>query len=218
MGKEADIKTRLIQSIIQYVRQNHKDAIDKAYEYFWDVNYPDEFLNGTALELGFINFEDWLVFDYKVNDDKESFINLYVKNSGCLQEEELEVIAKIKDSVLGLYEVKSVSKDKRVLLGDLLGGGEFSLREKSLTRGLKKGDIFVTRLLNLDRQHVMSGCVYPFAAGQKKTILEYVDKQFNRYRKNVDPEGTMEKYLKDYGDIFNIIWMNFILKTRSKEA
>jgi len=218
MAKEENLKTCLVQSIIEYVRQNHKDTIDKAYEYFWDENYPEEFLDGTALEIGFINFEDWLVFDYKVDDGKESFIDLYMKNNDSMKDEELNVIAKIKDSVVSLYEVASVSKDKRVLLKDLLRGGEFSLREKTLTRGLKKGDIFAARLLSLDRKHVMSRCVYPYTPSQKKTVLDYVDKQYKRYRKNVDTEGTMEKYLKDYGDVFNIIWMNFILNPPLKET
>ncbi len=218
MGKEENIKTCLFQSIIQYVRQNYKDTIDKAYEYFWDENYPEEFLDGTALEIGFINFEDWLVLDYKINDDKESFIDLYVKNNNSLKDEELDVIEKIKDSVLSLYEVLSVSKDERVLLKDLLNGGEFSLRGRSLTTGLRKGDIFATRLLNLDKKYVMSGCVYPYTQSQKKAVLDYVDKQYRRFRKNVDPQGTMEKYLKGYGDIFNIIWTNFILNPPLKET
>ncbi len=218
MGKEENLKTCLFQSIIQYVRQNYKDTIDKAYEYFWDENYPEEFLDGTALEIGFINFEDWLVFDYKINDDKESFIDLYVKNNNSLKDEELDVIAKIKDSVLSLYEVVSVSKDKRVRLKNLFSGGEFSLSGRNLTRGLKKGDIFATRLLNLDKKYVMSACVYPYTRSQKKAVLDYVDKQYRRYRKNVDPQGTMEKYLKDYGDIFNIIWTNFILNPPLKET
>ena len=40
MAKEEALKTELIQSIINYVRANHTDAIDKAYEYFWDEKKP----------------------------------------------------------------------------------------------------------------------------------------------------------------------------------
>lgn len=218
MGKENDLKTRLVQSIIIYVRENHKDAIDKAYEYFWDENYPEDFLSSTALNLGFVNFEDWLVFDYKVNDDKETFIDLYVKNNKELNDDELSLLNKIKDAVLSLYEVASVSKDKRILLKDLLMDGEFDFRDKALTRGLKKGDIFATRLLTLDGKSVMSGCVYPYSRGQKKAVLGYIDTQFKRYKRNVNPDGTMKNYLKDYGDVFNIIWMNLILNPPLQKA
>lgn len=218
MGKEEAIKTRLLQSIINYVRENYKAEIDKAYEYFWDDNQPDEFLSGTALELGFINFEDWLVFDYKVKGNKETFIDLYVKNGNSLSGEERNIIGKIQNSFLSLYEVKAVSKDRRVLLNDLLVGHEVSLRNKTLTRGLNKGDIFASRFLPLDQKDVMSGCVYPYSQAQKKRVLGYINTQYARYKRNVNPAGTLRDYLKDYGDVFNIIWMNFILDPPLKES
>ena len=218
MGKEEDINTRLFQSIIQYVRLNHAEAIDKAYEYFWDEQHPDEVMSGTALELGFHNFEDWLLFNYPANEEKESFIDVYMKQNGDLKEEERTVLEKIKGSLLSLYEVAAVSKDKRVLLKDLLMGGEFSLRDKDLTRGLKKGDIFATRLLTLDGNTLMSGCVYPFSADGKKSVLSKIDKQFKRYIRNVNPDGAMKDYLKEYGDVFNLIWMNFILDPEVEQA
>lgn len=211
MGREEEIKTRLFQSAIEYVRKNHQEAIDKAYEYFWDEQNPDEFLTGTPLEIGFINFEDWLIFDCKAKDKKETFLEVYAGEHG-LSGEDMEVVSKVKDSVLSLYEVASVSRDKRVLLKDLLLGDECSLRNKTLTRGLNKGDLFATRIFNLDGNQVMSVCVYPFRQDQKKKVLDYVDKQFKRYLKNANPEGTMRQYLKEYGDVFNLIWLNFVTK------
>ena len=171
MSKEEALKTELIQPIINYVRANHADAIDKAYAYFWDEKNPDEFLSGNALYIGFVNFEDWLIFDYKTNNNGETFIGLYIKNSTGLKDGELTLLNKIKGSLLSLYEAVSVSKDKRVLLKDLLMGGEVSMKEKALTKGLKKGDIFAARLLPIDKGHAMSGSVYPFRAEDKKLFL-----------------------------------------------
>jgi hypothetical protein len=213
MAKEEALKTEFIQSIINYVRANHADAIDKAYAYFWDEKNPDEFLSGNALYIGFVNFEDWLIFDYKTNNKGETFIGLYIKNSTGLKDDERTLLNKIKGSLLSLYEVVSVSKDKKVTLKDLLLGGETVLREKALTKGLKKGDIFATRLLPIDKGHAMSGSVYPFRAEDKKTVLEYVNRMFRRYTKNENPNGTINDFLRDYGDVFNMAWMNLILKS-----
>jgi hypothetical protein len=215
MGKEEGLKTELVCSIIQFVRENHPETIDKAYQYFWDENNPDEIMSGTALSLGFLNFEDWLIFDYKVNDDKETFIDIYLKTHK-LKEREADLLKRIKDSVISLYEVSSVAKGKRIMLTDLLMNSEHSLRDKALTRGLNKGDIFSTRLLDLDGKTCMSGCVYPFTADQKKTVLTYVDKQFKRYTRNVNQNGTMREFLKDYGDVLNVIWMNLIMNPAAK--
>ena len=215
MGKEESLKTGLVCSIIQFVRENHADTIDKAYKYFWDDQNPEEFMGGTALSLGFMNFEDWLIFDYKVNKENETFIDIYIKNN-TLRDDEIALLNSLKDSVISLYEVSSVAKDKKIMLKDLLLDSEHTLRDKSLTRGLNKGDIFATRLLTMDKKTCMSGCVYPYSADHKKTVLSYVAKQFKRYTKNVNPEGTMRDFLKDYGDVLNVIWMTMIMNPPRK--
>jgi len=217
MGKQEALKTDLVNSIIRFVREKHAETIDKAYAYFWDEHNPDEFMSGTALSLGFLNFEDWLVFDYKVNNEKETFIDLYLKNHS-LKDDEAALLNNIKDSVISLYEVSSVAKDKRITLKDLLMDSEHGLRDKALTRGLNRGDIFATRLLTLDGKVCMSGCVYPYTAAQKKTVLAYVGQQFKRYTKNVNPGGTMRDFLKDYGDVLNVVWMNLIMNPTGKHS
>lgn len=217
MGKEESLKAGLVCSVIQFVRENHADTIDKAYKYFWDEQTPEEFMSGTALSLGFLNFEDWLIFDYKVNKEKETFIDIFIKNNK-LKDDETTLLNSLKDSVISLYEVSSVAKDKKLTLKDLLMDSEHILRDKSLTRGLNKGDIFATRLLTLDKKTCMSGCVYPYSADHKKTVLVYVDKQFKRYTKNVNPGGTIRDFLKDYGDVLNVIWMTMIMNPPKKSG
>ena len=34
---------------------------------------------------------------------------------------------------------------------------------------------------------------------------------FRRYAKNENPKGTMEDFIRDYGDVFNMAWINLIL-------
>ena len=57
----------------------------------------------------------------------------------------------------------------------------------------------------------MSGSVYPFRAEDKKAVLDYVNRMFKRYTKNENPKGTMEDFIRDYGDVFNMAWINLIL-------
>ncbi len=211
MGKELKQLKDLFQEVVQFIRINHTEIIDKAYSYYWDGENPDEFLGGTALSLGFHNFEDWMVFNYKVSEEGETFVDLFMKSQG-LSDDAASILRRANDSVLSLYEVISVAKDKRVLLKDVLLDREVELRDKTMTQGLKKGDLFATRILKLDGKDVMGGCVYPYLSSHKKQILAYIARQFKRYTKNVKQEGTLKDYLKDYGDVFNLIWMNFIVE------
>jgi len=215
MGNEESLKTDLVCSVIQFVRENHAETIDKAYNYFWDDQTPEEFMSGTALSLGFLNFEDWLIFDYKVNAEKETFIDIFLKNN-TLKDNEVALLKSLKDSVISLYEVSSVGEDKSIALKDLFMDSRPVLKDKTLTVGLKKGDIFATRLLTLNGKTCMSSCVYPFTVEQKKDVLTYMDKQFKRYIKNVKSDGTMKEFLKGYGELLNIIWMNFIMNPPKK--
>jgi len=218
MGKETKQMKELFNTIIDYVRLRHTEAIDKAYSYFWDGETPDEFLSGSALTLGFHNFEDWMIFDHKVNEEGDTYIDLFLKDTKGLDDHAVALLLRAKDSVMSLYEVASVAKDKRVVLKDILLERDAELTEKYLTQSLHKGDLFASRLFRLDNRDVMSACVYPFNPSHKKKVLTYVDKQFKRYIKNVKQDGTMQDYLKDYGDVFNLIWMNFIVEPPEKTA
>ncbi|MBI5076673.1 MAG: hypothetical protein HZB62_16115 [Nitrospirae bacterium] len=218
MGKEAKQLKELFNDIVEYVRVNHTEGIDKAYSYFWDGETPDEFLGGSALTLGFHNFEDWMIFDHKVNEEGDTYIDFFISDNKDLDDQAVALLRRSKDSVISLFEVTSVAKDKRVLLKDILLDRDAELREKYLTQSLKKGDLFATRLFKLDNVDVLSACVYPYNRSQKKKVLANIDKQFKRYIRNVKQDGTMHDYLKDYGDVFNLIWMSFIIEPPKKTA
>ena len=157
---------------------------------------PEEFLKGTALALGFINFEDWLIFDYKANEAKETFLNIYAACNKELKDDELALLNKIRCSLISLYEVVSVSRDKKDHPQRPAPRRGICFKREGHDKRLKKGDIFATRLLTLDGKSVMSGCVYPYKAGDKQLVLGYIERMFKRYKKNENPEGSMETFLK----------------------
>jgi len=217
MGKEEELAPGLFQSVIDHLREHHKAAIEKAYEYFWEENYPEDFLKGSALDIAFFNFEDWLIFDYKVNEEKETFIEVYIKEQKELAGDRVAILNKIKATVLSLFEVVSIGQDDEITLSDLLQGGTFTISHKTLAGSLEKGDLFATRLLPLDGKTVMSSCVYPFSRGNRNKVIELIDKEFIRYRKNENPQGRMRDFLKNYGEIFNFLWVHCIRERYPEE-
>jgi hypothetical protein len=208
-----EIRAGLFQSVVNYIRKNHEKDIDEAYEYFWEEEDPEEFLGGTALELGFVNFEDWLVCDYR-DGGGGSLIDAYMKENEP-DEESKAVLESLRDCVIRVYEVVSANGGKT--LRDLVLGGEFATGDTALER-LDAGDVFATRFVELDGEYVMSRCVYPFNQGAKDTVLEYVDSQYNRYTKNKDPDGTKGRFLKDEAYLFNTIWITTLFKRPKDKA
>jgi hypothetical protein len=197
----------ILNSIIEYARKNCPDEIDRAYEFFFEEDNPEDFLSGVALDMSFINFEDWLICDWKAGSG-ESFIDLYIKAPDGIKDGDEKFLDSVRESRISLYEVKSRRKaDVRV--EDLLMAESFVIKDGRLST-LKKGDIFGARFFALDGRRIMSNAVYPFSARHKDIVLGYIEKQFARYRKNKNPEGAMRDFLKDEAYILNAIWMDII--------
>lgn len=206
MGRENELRKSLFKEIIEWARNNLEDEIDAAYEYFWEEEYPEDYLQGVALEIGFVNFEDWLLYDRKISDSK-GLIGLYIETHPDTDKEALSVLEKMKDSVISLYEV--TSKGKTLVLKDLLFDTELKAPElisPELASSLKSGDVFATRFLNLDGVPAMADCIYPFGRKLKADVLNSIKGQYERYRKNENPNGTLRDFLKSYSDVFNTIW------------
>lgn len=197
----------IIQDVIAYVRARHAKEIEAAYEHFWEEDSPEEFLQGTALDVGFMNFEDWLIFDY-AGPGGETFVERYLKDNE-VPEEVAKVLGRMGGSLLSLYEVKSPLPE--IVLTDLLLGEEITLSAN--LPGLKLGDVFATRVFKLEGgENVMAKCVYPFGHTHKDAALEGVQVQFKRYQKNEQPGGTMREFLGKYSESINTVWMSNLYK------
>src|ERR1700690_2068415 len=83
--------------------------------------------------------------------------------------------------------------------------GEYHVKEKAATRGFKRWDIFATRPLLIDGQYIMSESVYPYHLKMKQWILVDIAGEFLDYRQDY-PDGTMDQFLKESGEIFNFYW------------
>lgn len=192
----------LISEVIDWARKNLEEEIDSAYEYFWEEEYPEDYLTGIALDIGFLNFEDWLLFDRPIRDGK-GVIDIYIEEHPELSPDKLSTLTKMKESIISLYEV--VSTGEKLVLKDLLLEEEIEF-DFSDFEGLSVGDVFATRIMPTDNKPLISFCIYPFGNKIKKDIIGYIDKQYKRYKKNEAPEGTLREFLKKHSDVFNTIW------------
>lgn len=206
-----DIRGGIFESVLEYVRNNHEEDIDKAYDYFWEEEYPEDFLSGTTLDLSFINFEDWLVCDY-VNEGNETLIDVFIKNTDPSEDTNNSLQA-MRKSVISLYEVASAENGKRLI--DLMQKVEISTHDSALT-GLQKGDVFGARFIEIEDEYVMGRAVYPFNQSVKDMVLGHLEKQFNRYIKRKNMEGTVLQFLKEEAYLINQIWLSSLIIKRKQ--
>ena len=207
------LRASLYAEVISHMRVKHPEIIDAAYEFFWEEEYPEEFLSGLPLELGFVNFEDWFICDYK-NPDSGFITDLYLEETGQKENgEKAAPMLAVKNSFISLYEAKKIvsSPEVEAELEDVLLGGTRLVSVPA--SGMKAGDIFATRIIDLAGGSVMGACLYPFGAKVKPVVLESVSRQFERYRKNKKPDGGLHDFLKEESYIFNTIWLSGLYRT-----
>lgn len=196
------ILNQAYNSVVAYVRAKHVEEIDEAYDYFWEEEDPADFLGGRPLELGFMNFEDWLVCDYRPGEAK-GFIDRFIEDSRP-DKEMAAVLEAMEDSVISLYEV--ISAQGTLTLKDLAMGGQVRIRNKRLS-GLRTSSVFATRLIDVEGEKAMGRCVYPFA-DRKALVLDSLEGQFRRYQKHKNPGSSMADFLADETYAFNTIWVS----------
>jgi hypothetical protein len=206
VGKEDSIRGRLVEDLLRFFKNKYEHRLEDAEFLFWDDFIPEEHLDGIALEVAYQNFWEWIVFDHMIDvDNDKTLIDLYMENNKKLSLDEHKVLTMMKNSVISLYEVQEVFPEKGLLLKDLMMGGEYDVREKSATRSVRKWDIFATRLLLVDGQYIMSGSVFPYSIRMKQKILDDIMDEYREYQEEF-PDGTMDIFLKESGDIFNFYW------------
>lgn len=209
-GREDSIQKRLVQDLLKFYEKNYKHTVEYAHFIFWDEFKPNEHLDGTSFDFAYQNFMEWVVFDFLINEENDkTLIDLYLESNKNLSLDEHKVLSLMKNSVISLYEVQEVFPEKGLLLKDLVLGGEYDVKEKAATRGLKKWDIYAARLLHVDGKYIMSGSVYPYPLKQKERILNDIHAEHEDYKHDYT-DSTLDDFLKKNGEIFNFYWYDLI--------
>jgi len=199
------LREELYGAVMDFMRATFPGMIDRAYEFFWEEEEPEQFLSGLALELAFVNFEDWFVCDYR--EPEGSVIDIYLEKSG---DEDPAKFEPLKNSIISAFLVRKVGENE-MEIEDLLLGGSHKLSPVPF-EGIKEGDFFASRVLAIEGKPVLGACIYPFGEGMRDAVLTAINSQHIRYKKNKNPEGTVRDFLKDESYSFNMIWMSSIYK------
>jgi hypothetical protein len=194
----------LYNDIISYARENFADELDEAYDYFWEEEDPTDYYMGTVLDLSFVNFEDWMVCDYRPREGK-GFIDRYIE-ANSPDDEKKALLESMRDSIVSIYEVTSLDGDT-LTLRDL--AREKDIRVPSGALGnLNVGEVFAARIIDHKGESSLGRGVWPFGTQRKDQAMEFLNAHVERVRKNRSEEEDMDSLLKQDSYIFNNIWLS----------
>jgi hypothetical protein len=210
VDKEASIERKLVRDLLQFLGKHYHHVTEDARSLFWDDFTPEDHLDHVGLDQADINFWEWLIFDYMVEEaNDKTIVELYMDHNKKLSLDEHKVLTMMKNSCISLYEVQEVMPEKGILLKDLVLGGEYDVRENMATHRIKRWDIFAARLLHVDNQYIISACVYPYLKQEKESILADINKKYEDYRRDY-PDAAMDEFLKPNSEDFNFYWYDLV--------
>lgn len=142
-----------IVRVIEYYTESEKfeSEITRALLEFFDLDDMAEFekVEQNDFTDGLIN--EWLVYDFRLDNNKSLLEDFYIRNPFDLPFADLAIYRDLqKTNIYGFFEVISVDIGNGLRLRDLSSGKKYDVRERSATYDLKPGHLFYNRLAFLD--------------------------------------------------------------------
>jgi hypothetical protein len=175
-------------------------------------------------------FEDFLTREI---DDGRNVIDEYLKRRGWKESASTRsYMSALRTSVISLYEVSNVIRDRSFLVRDLVRGGDpILVSERSATRSLKQWDRIAARVLRVGAQTIIAGGVLSFERDASEELLKVLHNTAKRALKERhklaalvgceadDPRVTEAlsetEMLRLAAPAFTTVWLNDILERLS---
>lgn len=190
---------------MDYVRAGFPQEVEDAYDQYWEEDDPEDFLSGMPLELGFLNYEDWLICDYAPTDGK-CMIDRYIAEKGP-SAEDIKTLNALKDSFVSIYEVIANDSGATMLKDVVREDSPVYDIEDERFSALPVGECFGARLLQIDGKWHVGRSLYPFGKARKEQALEYFGIMLKRFRK-FNQDASVEDFLRAESYTVNIVWLS----------
>ncbi len=195
--QESTEKTKhgLREKILRFSREPRFEAgLREAKEIFFEGREPDE---GNILM-----FVDWFIHDYRLKDYGKSIIELfYLEKLQYLSPIEKEILEEWRNTVLGVYEVTGIEKDRGVYIKELFDNTEIFVNDIRSSKGMNKWDIATLRVIKTLGKVYISGAACLMPATAKVDTIKYGEREFIEFKKE-KPEATWQEFMNERGYTF----------------
>lgn len=166
----------------------------------------DEFFGYRVQETGYLNienedvmglFNEWLVYDFKMTNDRTLLEDFCHNNPLDLPKDELEGYRDLMENTYGMYEILQVTWHEGMTFRDLQTEKEYWVKEKMGTEQARKGQIIFARVGKVAEHWEMigsNGPVLPIKIG--KGVRRY----FSEAKDKFTPKKAYEIFYKKDGE------------------
>jgi hypothetical protein len=203
LGKEAGLYAGLFQEVADFINKYYGDIVDDFLMNEWSEVFPEGPEASSAMPF-MMTFFDWLMHSDSIIVGGYTGLELYLEKADHLPSVKEEMVERMNDSSISLFELRASEDRKSVRYRDLLLGDEFELKGAEITGGSDMAWAGVRRIV-LDGHLTAGIATYPFLIEEKEDLLEAIREDFEDFRID-EPEADMEEYLRIVDPIPNI-WL-----------
>ena len=196
---EKDLRVKLVE---YSERPEIQSQLGEAF-FIWQNDHDfstEDITEDQVDELTFEKFLDWFLYDFKLLDTKERFIERYYREQGdSLEEVEKRVIKDWLKNQYSFFEVEDVTPGEDCLIRDIFTKKQFQVSDQASSKQIKPSDIIGARPLKCGNNIYFSGVISVYPATFKTLITDFFKGEFKEYKKSYGQNRTRNDYLKDWG-------------------
>ena len=187
------METNTIRRLLEYYFKAPDFAlhIERAFSEFFNDNSSMKINDDLGGIDESVMFNEWLVFDFKLDNDKTLLQDFYECNPENLTSKALKIYKDLQKNTYSFFEIIKINIGKGLELLDLYAGKKYYVREKSLTYQVKKGLLFFGRIGRVGRHFELVGS-HPITYGNFIELGQNARDFFKDIKEKLNP-----KLLKD---------------------
>lgn len=184
-----NFEIQIEEKILAFLSQpQFRDEIECAREYFYRK------LAGANIEEIALDFNSWLIYDYKLKDHQTFFQKYFDMIKENLSDEEIVYMQKKMDSFLSLYQLKEIRNNKG-LFQDIFTKVELWI-DLDYLEEIKIKDLVLARMMEISNKGQFFGDKIYVPAIFKSSIERNMLEQYEAYRAK-NRYGSWKDFLKN---------------------
>ncbi len=196
---EKELRSKMVE---YSERPEIKSQMAEAF-YIWknDPDFTSEDIDGDKVDdITFEKFFDWFLYDFKLLDSEERFVERYYEQAhNDLSKIEYKILKDWLGSYYSYFEVEEIPSPNQCIIRDIFTRKTFEVRESATAKNIKRSDIIGARPLKTGNHLYFSGVISVYPATFKSIIKDFLNNEYKEYKTLGGKQKTKIDYLKDWG-------------------
>jgi hypothetical protein len=181
------------------MEQEFLQELGLSLELFYNLQPGEEYEFRPTEEFLFLT---WFLLD-DCNADNYCLMDEFLnRNADNLSLTETQVCQALKNTTLGLFQVKSIIKGASMVLRDVFTGDVFEVNESLEDEGIVEGSVLFSRVLRLGNERLLVGSGIFLDESVEEHLTQFITQQ---YQESCE-EGyvlSFNDFLKQNGELIN---------------